>query len=287
MLVADLLTYLGRLHPLVVHLPIGTLILALLLDVLSYRSKREALAKATRLTLLIGFISAVVACLFGYILSLTVSYDTDTLDKHMYAGIVLAIGSGALYFIVLPSKAFTASLIIMVVLVAFTGHEGGMLTHGPDYFSMRSEIPGEPVAVYDTVDMTLVRKLRDKNVTIRVMLQRPLMLDVTIMPESHVNIDDIVNDLNAVASNVILFNASANNLKDDDLKFLGAFVNLEKLRLEKNPVTDHVIDNLVGLKHLEAVNLYDTKVTDAGVKKLRTNPSVKRVYLWGTKAWDQ
>ena len=36
------------------------------------------------------------------------------------------------------------------------------------------------------------------------------------------------------------------------------------------------------LQKLESINLYGTKVTDAGVKKLTALPNLKRLYLWQT-----
>ena len=42
------------------------------------------------------------------------------------------------------------------------------------------------------------------------------------------------------------------------------------------------MDTLVKLKNLESVNLYGTKVTDEGVKKLTALPNLKRLYLWQT-----
>jgi len=33
---------------------------------------------------------------------------------------------------------------------------------------------------------------------------------------------------------------------------------------------------------LESVNLYGTRVTDAGVEKLKSLPKLKRLYLWQT-----
>jgi hypothetical protein len=42
------------------------------------------------------------------------------------------------------------------------------------------------------------------------------------------------------------------------------------------------MDTLAKLTKLESVNLYGTKVTDAGVKKLTALTNLKRLYLWQT-----
>jgi hypothetical protein len=59
--------------------------------------------------------------------------------------------------------------------------------------------------------------------------------------------------------------------------------NLEKLRLDKNPITDKIINQLAGLKHLEALNLNETNVTETGIEKLKQLPGLKRVYQWNEK----
>jgi len=55
---------------------------------------------------------------------------------------------------------------------------------------------------------------------------------------------------------------------------------LEKLRLESNPITDEIIPTVLSLKHLESINLNETKLTSAGIERLKQNPSLKRVYQW-------
>jgi hypothetical protein len=43
-----------------------------------------------------------------------------------------------------------------------------------------------------------------------------------------------------------------------------------------------VVDNLLNLKHLNAVNLSETLITSNGLQKLKGNPSIKRVYNWNS-----
>src|SRR5882757_9544910 len=102
MLLLDIQTFLGHLHPLIVHLPIGFLLLAGLLNALSYRKKYAALGHAVPFILLLGFISAVLACLFGYLLSQTGDYDAEQLGRHKLTGIVLAIFSGLICMLTIP-----------------------------------------------------------------------------------------------------------------------------------------------------------------------------------------
>ena len=87
-----------------------------------------------------------------------------------------------------------------------------------------------------------------------------------------------------VARNIIWLNLSDNGLTDSDLAVLEGMSNLEKLRLEKNPIADGISDHLLALKHLEAVNLNETRISAVCVNKLEKTQGVKRVYSWKTAA---
>jgi uncharacterized membrane protein len=95
----DIALFSGRLHPLVVHLPIGFLLLASIFEIISYKEKYAHLKSSVSFILLLGFISAVFACILGYILSLSGDYETTALNNHKNSGILLALFSGLLYLI--------------------------------------------------------------------------------------------------------------------------------------------------------------------------------------------
>ena len=135
-------------------------------------------------------------------------------------------------------------------------------------------------AIPTSADMAVVDMLRMKGLTIRVMLHAPVMLDVTMPANSGVTMQDIEKELAVVAENVIWLNLSNNNLEKNDLAILSQMTNLEKLRIEMNPVGDNVVDLLLPLKHLKAVNLNGTLLTDSGLARLRHHPGLKRVYTW-------
>ncbi len=141
----DLAIFTGRLHPLVVHLPIGFLLLATLFELFSYSKKYEYLKASVSFTLLLGFISAVLACIFGYILSLSGDYERAALSDHKISGIALALVSGVLFLIsnrtfnklpVIKRSIFTMLCVLTMTLMSYTGHQGGLLTHGAEYLSL-------------------------------------------------------------------------------------------------------------------------------------------------------
>lgn len=441
MILSDISTYLGHLHPLVVHLPIGFLLLAVFFQIISYWPKWAFLKNAVSITLLLGFLSSVFACIFGYLLAGSGDYDYYQVNSHRNSGILIAILSGLLYASTLdfisnkfqiPSRLFSFLLIVLAGIMAYSGHQGAGLTHGADYLNLqilakKERVPpasveeayifedvvqpileskcgschqggkrkgglsmqelkfilkggksgpavvagnlteselfhrislnpsdekfmpsdgkpaltsGEtaiirwwiekamavegkkmselketekikPMIAYSlklgdiqadaedtgdsvivnpaiplTVDQHAIDNLRKKGVVIRMMLQKPVMLDLTIPSGKAISLSSLSEDLGKVAKNTIWMNLSGNNLTEKDLSFLSSFSNLEKLRLEKNPVSDGIFDIVVILKHLESINLNETKITNKGLEKLKAGSSVKRVYCWRTEAGD-
>jgi len=134
----DFLKFLGRFHPLVVHLPIGFLILAAIAQLATTRPKFLPIKPFLTYLWGLGAISAALAVLFGYLLSLSGDYDADTLFWHKWSGVAVLVFSTACYFI---SKKRPESLevpkLTLVILATgtmiYTGHLGGNLTHGQTY----------------------------------------------------------------------------------------------------------------------------------------------------------
>ncbi|MFS4446957.1 c-type cytochrome domain-containing protein [Maribacter sp. 2307UL18-2] len=129
----------GRLHPLIVHLPIGFITLGLLVQ--WYARKRQQYAPVVPLIFLWGGFSAVLACITGYLQYLGEGYSFETVKWHLWLGIATALFSFIMFAklsktstIRFLHKVPTALLsVLFFVLISFTGHEGGNITHGDDY----------------------------------------------------------------------------------------------------------------------------------------------------------
>lgn len=130
--------FLGHFHPLLVHLPIGILLTALLMQWLSRKEKYASLKPAIPIVLLWGTIAALVSCITGYLLSISDDYDKDLVSWHMWMGIGVALVSLMLYAkernpaFAIDKRILSIGLLILVFV---TGHLGGSLTHGSDYLS--------------------------------------------------------------------------------------------------------------------------------------------------------
>ncbi len=138
----ELIHLLGRFHPLVLHLPIGFLVMAALFEFLQRRSEQQSLQQATSIALLGTMISAILAAALGYLLSLEDGYAGELLDQHKWLGIGFALSSAVLYWlqkrrIKNPKRPsfFLPFLGFSFLLMSAAGHYGGMLTHGTNYLT--------------------------------------------------------------------------------------------------------------------------------------------------------
>jgi uncharacterized membrane protein len=136
----------GRFHPLIVHLPIGFLLLAFLFEVISIFNKYRKLRFAVEPALLLGTVFAWLSCLTGYWLRQEGGYEDRVVNLHQYLGlstaalatITIFIRSRATVFFSSPrtrKKVFIIAFIPLIILLSMTGHWGGSLTHGEDYLS--------------------------------------------------------------------------------------------------------------------------------------------------------
>ncbi len=136
---ADWQQFLGRFHPLIVHIPIGLLVLVPLLEIVG--AFRPALREAAEFVLALAFISCMGALTLGFLLAYG-SGDTGAgVTHHMWGGITLSI-SVLLCLLARPSwllgnetRFYPATLAGMLLVLLWTAHQGGSLTHGNDYLT--------------------------------------------------------------------------------------------------------------------------------------------------------
>ena len=143
----------GNLHPVLVHLPIGILLLAGLFKLLALKPKYGGLHEATSIALFWGMIAAILACISGYLLSQSGDYDEGLVSTHQWSGIATAFISIIAYLFNRWENEFAKWVaLLMVIGIIVTGHLGGSLTHGTDYlikgFSKEDSIEKEikPIA---------------------------------------------------------------------------------------------------------------------------------------------
>ncbi len=126
----------GRFHPVLVHLPIGILLLAGLFQLFALKPKFASLHAAINIALFWGMISAIASCISGYLLSQSGDYDEELVITHKWFGISTAFVSLVAYLFNRWENVFAKWVILLMVpLIIITGHLGGSLTHGSDYLT--------------------------------------------------------------------------------------------------------------------------------------------------------
>jgi mono/diheme cytochrome c family protein/uncharacterized membrane protein len=128
--------FIGRFHPVLVHLPIGILLLAALFQLMSRKEKFKSLNTAVGITLFWGTLFAIASCISGFLLSNTDDYDEALIFKHQWFGITVALISLIAYLLNKKNNNLTKYVItLMALLIIITGHLGGSITHGSDYLT--------------------------------------------------------------------------------------------------------------------------------------------------------
>ncbi len=127
--------FIGRFHPVLVHLPVGILLLAVLFQWLSLKKQFQSLQVAVGIALFCGMLSAVASCVSGYLLSTTDDYDKALIFKHQWFGIAVAVTSVIAWYLNKKNKQTKWVMLPMALLIIITGHLGGSITHGSDYLT--------------------------------------------------------------------------------------------------------------------------------------------------------
>ena len=92
--------FFGRFHPVFVHLPIGFLILAALMEFFNTRGRSKNMDTAILFSLKLGTASAFIAALMGWFLANEGGYNENHLFWHRWLG----IGVGVMSLIALAIK---------------------------------------------------------------------------------------------------------------------------------------------------------------------------------------
>lgn len=138
----------GRLHPLLVHLPLGIWMLLGIIMLLPL-ARRMEMETAIRLGILVATLSAAAAATTGWLLSRSGDYDPSTVDIHQWLGIGTAVAGLAASLLPAARRILT---LLTCVIMTIAGHYGGILTHGEGYlFGGNSATSEDALTVTDTL----------------------------------------------------------------------------------------------------------------------------------------
>ena len=152
--------FLGRFHPLVIHIPIGLLVLLPILEIVG--ASRPALREAAGFVLGLAFLSCLGALTLGYLLAYGSGDAGPTVTRHMWGGITLTIGVLACWLArpwwrsgAVP-HVYPALLTCVLVVLVWTAHEGGSLTHGNNYLTEYMPARMKRFLVFRTVQPNMI-----------------------------------------------------------------------------------------------------------------------------------
>lgn len=158
--------FLGRFHPLAVHLPVGLLLLVPILEIAG--RSRPSLREAAGFVLGCAAISSVGAVVLGMLLAHGGGFAEEAVRSHMWAGLILTLAVitctlvRSTWIAGQSSFLYPIALMAVLALTAWTGHQGGALTYGKTYLTEfapafikqlgphKTHPPVDPVSVYAT-----------------------------------------------------------------------------------------------------------------------------------------
>lgn len=158
--------FLGRFHPLVVHLPITLVLLVPLFELLGRSEPRSHLKQAAGFVLGLAAAAAILAAWDGWLLGWTGGYKGPVVQRHMYGGIWFAtvclaaasvraieLSRPVSFSLHLPPRVYGGEahagrpagtfrdalyavlLAAAVGLMVWASHNGGSLSHGPTFLT--------------------------------------------------------------------------------------------------------------------------------------------------------
>ena len=142
----ELIYFFGRFHVLMLHIPIGLLLLAVVLEVLIRRPRFAHLASSVSFVWLAGALAAAATVALGFMHATEPGFESPAVNAHKFAGVFLLLVAFLVWGMrtletPLYQSAWPAFCAVVVGLLALTGHYGGNLTHGETYLTAYAPAP--------------------------------------------------------------------------------------------------------------------------------------------------
>ena len=168
--------FLGLFHPLVLHVPIGAVLVVFVIELAGLVTLGKY-RNGTTLALFVAAGSAIVAVVLGYFQYLAGGFSGDLVEVHKRDGIIFTLLLIATFLVkysadVLVLKKFLKPLYVVcllgtLVMMIRAGHHGGKMTHGDPlddapWKGERSEVKPVPVEEGPVVFETIVLPILDE-----------------------------------------------------------------------------------------------------------------------------
>jgi RNA polymerase sigma factor (sigma-70 family) len=180
---------------------------------------------------------------------------------------------------VLRTMFFSRLRIIGAVLLAIGTSAAGLGVLAQTPKSTRPQTPSPTSTQYDDA----IRGFEERLQLLKQMRDRELAQRAT-QDKTVAQIESLGG---RVEWDVVAVNLVATKVTDDDLRLLSVFPNLQTVHLHHNEIGDAGVANLQRLRNLTTLDLFDTRVTDAGLVHLAEwMPLLQSLDLNGTKITD-
>ena len=142
-----MLEFIGKFHPVIVHLPIGIFVLTILFEFAALTKRFKKLESNIPFMLTIGIGFSILSLVTGLLLSQDGSNKKTDVDLHKW--IAIATTFLCIFYQVWRNQlakykyAQVLGLIVLSTSIVLTGHFGGTLTHGKDFISFSNKYKEE------------------------------------------------------------------------------------------------------------------------------------------------
>jgi Planctomycete cytochrome C len=139
---AELVQFLGRFHPLAVHIPVTLLLLVPVLECAAFARQRWHLRQSAGFVLGLAAVAAIASAWLGWLLAWSGGYEGSLVTRHMWGGVALAAASLACWGLYRWKRSvYAVALLATAGLMIWTSDQGGKLTHGDTFLTEHSPEP--------------------------------------------------------------------------------------------------------------------------------------------------
>ena len=133
----DLILFLGRFHPTLIHLPIGGLVLVGVLELIAKFTRLTDAASNCRLIIGLSALASIVTAGLGWMLSHAGGYDPQLLAWHKWAGFCLAAACTFTWLLnrLGRRQAYRLCLLATLAVLVVASHLGASITHGRGFLA--------------------------------------------------------------------------------------------------------------------------------------------------------
>lgn len=132
-----LIAFVGRTHPLALHLPIGLFAALAALEALAWLQGRRLESHVRTSLAAVLVLTCAWSVVSGLLLGSEPGYSGTTLDRHKVAGIAFGAGTILLLWAAAAGRAgaYRGLFVVCALAMVVSGHLGATITHGEDFLT--------------------------------------------------------------------------------------------------------------------------------------------------------